>query len=50
MKPVAIARDLGASVEIKSGLGVADRVIDNPPDSLVNGEVVRVAAKTSGEG
>jgi RND family efflux transporter MFP subunit len=43
MKPIAIARDLGASVEVASGLGPADRVIDNPPDSLSNGEVVRVA-------
>jgi multidrug efflux system membrane fusion protein len=43
MKPITIARDLGASVEIASGLGPSDRVIDNPPDSLANGEVVRLA-------
>jgi multidrug efflux pump subunit AcrA (membrane-fusion protein) len=42
MKPVTIARDLGASVEIASGIAPTDRVIDSPPDSLTNGEVVRV--------
>jgi RND family efflux transporter MFP subunit len=47
MKPIAIARDLGASVEIASGLSPSDRVIDSPPDSLNNGEVVRVAGATA---
>ena len=44
IKPVAIARDLGTTVEIATGLSPGDAVIDNPPDSIVNGEVVRVAA------
>jgi RND family efflux transporter MFP subunit len=47
MKPITIARDLGASVEVASGLRPADRVIDNPPDSLTAGEVVRVAGAAS---
>ena len=42
MKPVTIASDLGASVEIASGLSPSDRVIDNPPDSLADGEVIRI--------
>ena len=42
MRPVVIARDLGTTVEIASGLGPQDRVVDNPPDSLANGELVRV--------
>jgi RND family efflux transporter MFP subunit len=42
MRPVVIARDLGTSVEIASGLGPQDRVVDNPPDSLSDGELVRV--------
>lgn len=41
MKSVSIARDMGASVEISSGLRPKDRVIDNPPDSLVNDDLVR---------
>jgi RND family efflux transporter MFP subunit len=43
MKPVTIASDLGDAVEIASGLSPSDRVIDNPPDSLVGGEQVRIA-------
>jgi RND family efflux transporter MFP subunit len=42
LKPVEISRDLGRSVEIASGLTAGDRVIDNPPDGIVDGEVVRV--------
>ncbi len=43
MKPVTIARDLGRVVEIGSGLLVTDRVIESPPDSISNGDQVRVA-------
>jgi RND family efflux transporter MFP subunit len=43
MKPVTVARDLGNAVEIATGLAPGDAVIDNPPDSLVSGERVRVA-------
>ena len=44
MKPIAIAQDHGQSVDIASGLGPHDRVIDNPPDSLVDNDPVRVAS------
>jgi len=30
-------------VELSSGVGPRDRVIDNPPDSLSRGDTVRVA-------
>jgi RND family efflux transporter MFP subunit len=40
---VNIGRDLGAVVEISSGLIASDRVIDNPPDSLASGDPVRLA-------
>jgi multidrug efflux pump subunit AcrA (membrane-fusion protein) len=43
LKYIAIARDFGTSVEVASGLGPGDRVIDNPPDSLANDEIVRIA-------
>lgn len=48
MKPVTVAQDQGATVRIASGLGTGDRVIDNPPDSVVDGEAVRVAAVRRG--
>ena len=42
LKPITIARDLGQTVEIGTGLTVEDRVIESPPDGLANGDVVRV--------
>jgi hypothetical protein len=39
---VTVGRDLGQTIEITSGLQASDRVIDNPPDSIANGELVRV--------
>ena len=47
MKPVTIGRDDGATVEISTGLGADDRVIDNPPDSLESGDLVRVAGASA---
>lgn len=42
---VTLGRDLGAQVEIATGLAASDRVIANPPDSLEEGETVRVAPR-----
>jgi RND family efflux transporter MFP subunit len=43
MKPVSIARDLGTVVELASGVSPTDRVIQNPPDGIANGVLVRLA-------
>lgn len=43
VKPVTILRDYGTSVEVAAGLTRRDRVIDNPPDSLRNGDKVRIS-------
>ena len=43
LKPVSIERDLGAVVELASGLAPNDRVIQNPPDGIGNGAQVRLA-------
>jgi multidrug efflux pump subunit AcrA (membrane-fusion protein) len=43
LKPVSIERDLGAVVELASGLAATDRVIQNPPDGIGNGVEVRLA-------
>jgi len=43
MKSVTIAVDLGTKVEIGTGLKSTDRVIDNPPDSISSGDLVRIA-------
>ena len=44
MKPITIATDLGAQVIVASGLTASDRVVNNPPDSLSNGDRVRIAS------
>jgi RND family efflux transporter MFP subunit len=43
MLPIALGRDFGTEVEVVSGLEPSEMVITNPPDSLVDGEEVRVA-------
>jgi RND family efflux transporter MFP subunit len=43
LKPVSIERDLGAVVELATGLASNDRVIENPPDGVANGAEVRTA-------
>ena len=43
-KTVTIARDLGRTIELASGLAPEDRVITAPPDGLADGDQVRVAA------
>lgn len=44
LKTVVVARDLGQTVEIASGLSEADKVIQNPPDGVADGDQVRVLA------
>lgn len=48
LRYVTIRRDLGTNVEIATGVAPGDRVINNPPDSLEDGETVRVAAARRG--
>jgi multidrug efflux pump subunit AcrA (membrane-fusion protein) len=48
LKPVSIERDLGTIVELASGLSANDRVIQNPPDGIANGALVRLAAAPAG--
>ena len=43
MKPIQVGEDLGQRVRIASGVTPADRVVDNPPDSLNQGDLVRIA-------
>jgi RND family efflux transporter MFP subunit len=42
LKPVTIERDLGAIVELSTGLSPDDRVISNPPDGIGSGAQVRI--------
>ena len=47
---VSSGRDLGATVEILNGLAADQRVISNPPDSLIEGEKVRIVDPKKAEG
>jgi RND family efflux transporter MFP subunit len=47
LKPVSIERDLGAVVELASGLTSEDRVIENPPDGIDTGAEVHLAGAPS---
>jgi RND family efflux transporter MFP subunit len=42
LRRVVVSRDLGTTIEVASGLSPTDRVIDNPPDSITDGQLVRV--------
>jgi len=48
LKPVIVGRDLGAVIELASGLSPNDRVIQNPPDGIGSGAEVRLAVSSSG--
>ncbi|MDB6174068.1 MAG: efflux transporter periplasmic adaptor subunit [Chthoniobacteraceae bacterium] len=42
---VNLGRDFGSAVEILSGVEATERVVTNPPDSLVDGAEVRVSSQ-----
>jgi RND family efflux transporter MFP subunit len=42
LKAVKIGRDFGDSVEVISGLGPQDRVIDSPPETLQAGDTIQL--------
>ena len=50
LKPVTIARDLGRTIEIGSGLTAEDRIIESPPDGIASGDLVRVAGTPGAPG
>ncbi|HEY3595971.1 MAG TPA: efflux RND transporter periplasmic adaptor subunit [Paraburkholderia sp.] len=44
LKTVTIGRDFGTYVEIATGVASSDRVINNPGDAIVAGQLVQIAA------
>jgi RND family efflux transporter MFP subunit len=44
LTPVTVGRDYGSELEILTGLTKEERVVLDPPDSLITGATVRVAA------
>jgi hypothetical protein len=47
LKAVTLGRNSGTTVEVTSGLLAADRLVLNPPDSLVDGDIVTTQAPTA---
>jgi RND family efflux transporter MFP subunit len=47
--PIVLGRDFGTQVEVLSGLDPQSRVIDGPPDSILDGQSVRIAARPAAE-
>jgi multidrug efflux pump subunit AcrA (membrane-fusion protein) len=47
MKKIAIGRDLGTTVEVLQGIDLTDNIVVNPPDSLEQGEEVRIASQNT---
>lgn len=45
--PVILGHDDGDTVQVIDGLDANDRVIQNPPDSLIEGEIVQVVKPTA---
>ena len=40
LMPVTVGRDLGSTIEIAGGLHSGERIVDNPPDSIADNELV----------
>jgi len=49
MRSITVKRDLGPWIEIASGLKAQDRIIDNPPDDIADGDQVQVKPTASNE-
>jgi RND family efflux transporter MFP subunit len=47
---ITLGHDLGSEVEVVAGISATDSVITNPPDSLVDGETVRVTTPSNADG
>ena len=49
LRKITMGRDFGNEVEVTAGIATDDRVIINPPDSLFEGQEVRVAEPKCGK-
>jgi RND family efflux transporter MFP subunit len=48
LKPITIGHDFGSEVEVVAGLNGNENVIINPPDSVIDGQTVRLAQNQQG--
>ena len=50
MRPVTVARDLGQTIDIASGVLPGEKVIDSPPDDLGAGDLVKTSTNGKANG
>lgn len=50
LRTITIGRDYGTSLEVLGGISSDDRIIINPPDSLQDGQTVRISEDNAGGG
>ena len=48
--PLTLGRDFGSEVEVLTGLSGDEKLVVNPPDSIVSGQEVRLAQGASPSG
>jgi len=48
LKQITIGHDFGSEVEVVAGLTGNENVIINPPDSVIDGQTVRIAQNQQG--
>ncbi|MCH4092007.1 efflux RND transporter periplasmic adaptor subunit [Acetobacter sp.] len=49
LRTIKLGRDFGDHVEVVSGLAATDMVIDNPPETIQNGDTVQLASMMVGK-
>lgn len=51
LQPISVGRDWGTRIEVLTGLSQNERIVDSPPDSILEGEKVNVisSAQTGGQ-
>jgi len=49
LKSIVVGRDFGSTIEVLAGLDDGDRVVVNPPDSIINDVFVHVLSPAAGQ-
>jgi multidrug efflux pump subunit AcrA (membrane-fusion protein) len=44
LQPITVGRDWGTRIEVLTGLSAGERVVNSPPDSIIEGEKVKVVS------
>jgi hypothetical protein len=50
LQSITVGRDWGTQIEVLTGLTAGERILDSPPDSIVENEKVNVVSGQQSEG